>query len=77
MPVYHFNLNNADTIFDAEGTDLPDDSAARKHAVTVARELTFHNRAMFDKDWSRYTMSVIDDAGNEILSLALNDLENS
>lgn len=77
MPVYRFNLCNADSVLDHEGTDLPDDDAARTHAVAVARELTFHDCAMFDMDWSRYTMSVIDDAGREILSFAVDAFPKS
>jgi hypothetical protein len=76
MPVYHFNLCNADAILDCDGTDLPDAGAARRHAIAVAKELTFHSHAT-EVDWSRYTMSVIDDAGREILSFAIDAFPKS
>lgn len=77
MPVYRFNLGNTDPVLDHEGTDLPDDDAARTHAVAVAKELTSRNRVMFDRDWSRYTMSVVDDGGHEILSFAVDTIPHS
>jgi hypothetical protein len=40
MSLYHFNLRDGGAgILDAEGTELPDLSAAKIHAVQVAREL--------------------------------------
>jgi hypothetical protein len=40
MPCYFFNLKDGRrTIRDPDGTEFPDDSAARDHATRVAREL--------------------------------------
>ena len=39
MPHYYFNLYNERTVADPEGTDLPDLSAVRNHAVADVREL--------------------------------------
>ena len=51
MPRYFFNLKTRDgTILDQDGTDLPDDSAARRHAELVARELMV-NREASTRDW--------------------------
>jgi hypothetical protein len=41
MPMYYFHLRDTDAITDVDGTDLADINAAREHADTVARELTF------------------------------------
>ncbi len=51
MPRYFFNLNDGQKIIpDLEGTELPDDDAARAHAVQVARELA-RNRERETRSW--------------------------
>jgi hypothetical protein len=49
MPMYYFHLRDQDHITDVDGTDLADIDAAREHADTVARELTFKTTA----SWAR------------------------
>jgi hypothetical protein len=40
MPRYYFNLKRReDTLFDPDGTELPDEAAARDHALRVISEL--------------------------------------
>ena len=40
MPRYYFHLKRrADTLFDTDGTDLPDEAAARDHALGVMSEV--------------------------------------
>jgi len=40
MPRYYFNLKRRDaTLIDPDGTDLPDEAAARDHALRVISEL--------------------------------------
>jgi hypothetical protein len=40
MPRYYFNLKRRDdTLVDSYGTDLPDQAAARQHALHVMSEL--------------------------------------
>lgn len=75
MSIYHFNLQNDDSVLDVEGTDLPDDAAAREHAISVARELMFCGRDGFSGAWARYKMSVVDGDGNEVLSFAMTDFK--
>jgi len=53
MPHYYFCLRDDESVADTEGMDLPDLDAARDHASTVARELTFGRDGMLDRDWSR------------------------
>jgi hypothetical protein len=44
MGLYHFNLHDSSRVIqDSEGTDLPDDEAARAHATIVAREVMRNN----------------------------------
>jgi hypothetical protein len=51
MPRYFFNLKTREgTILDRDGTHLPDDSAARRHAELVARELRA-NREPSTRAW--------------------------
>jgi hypothetical protein len=73
MPRYHFHLRDKDTITDSEGTDLADLAEARSHAAVVARELTYNSTGMLNRSWSEWTLSVEDDSGNELFSLALAD----
>jgi Domain of unknown function (DUF6894) len=76
MPRYYFRLRNNGDITDVEGTELADPEAAREHATAVARELTFKRRGMLDRDWSQWTMSVLDSEGMQLLSFRLADFEN-
>jgi hypothetical protein len=51
MPRYYFNLKNGeDTLPDPEGTELPDNEAARAHAHQVMQEL-MRNASMRTRMW--------------------------
>jgi hypothetical protein len=73
MPKFYFNLCNKTPVPDNDGTELPDVEAARSHAISVARELMFRRRGMLGQDWTHWTMSVRDHAGNEVFSFGLLD----
>ena len=73
MPVFYFHLRDDQTIADTDGTDLADISAARTHAAGVARELMFNSSGLLHRQWSAWTMSVQDDAGQEVFSFPLGD----
>jgi len=45
MPRYFFHFHGSDAS-DSEGQDFPDDAAARREAVTVARELARNNKSL-------------------------------
>lgn len=75
MPKYYFHLCDDSTVPDIEGTVLGNLDEARQHASVVAKELTFHSSGMLGRDWSRWVMSVRDDAGSEVFSLKLNASE--
>jgi hypothetical protein len=77
MPMYYFHLLDRGQITDTDGTDLPDLDSARNHARTVARELTFRNSGVLERDWSDWTMSVHDEQGKKLFSLPMADFRNS
>lgn len=76
MPMYYFHLYNNETIKDADGTELADVTAARAHAIVVARELTFNSSEISDQAWSAWTMRVHDRHDIELFSLLLSDFAN-
>ena len=57
MPRYRFTIRDHDSFDDEDGVILPDDLAARTHAIGIIQELREANEA----DWSAYTMEVIRD----------------
>ena len=61
-------MRNTGTIADVDGTELPDEAAARAHAVGVARELMFRTEGMLEWDWSAWSMCVHDSKGKELFS---------
>jgi hypothetical protein len=72
MPMYYFHLRgDQDQITDEDGTDLADVDAAREHADTVARELTFKTTGMLGEDWSKWSMVVHDGDGVELFSFGM------
>jgi hypothetical protein len=73
MPMYYFCLHDRDEVSDIEGTELPNLEAAREHAATVGRELTFKREGMLDRNWSRWVMSVRDNEGRELFFVTLSD----
>ena len=51
MPRYYFNLKRRDDMLvDSDGTDLPDEAAARQHAVHVVSEL-MRNANVRTREW--------------------------
>ena len=71
MPMYYFHLRNQDTIEDVDGTELADTNAARAHAEVVAKELKFESDTFLDEEWSRWSMHVYDDGGQELFSFPM------
>ena len=76
MPMFYFHLRNQDKINDVDGTELTDTGAARTHADVVARELMFKSDTFMDEAWSRWSMHVHDDDGQELFSFRMSDIEN-
>jgi hypothetical protein len=57
MPRYRFTIRDHDSFDDEDGVILPDDLAARTHAIGIIQEL----RKAKEADWSDYMMGVIRD----------------
>jgi hypothetical protein len=54
MPRYRFTIRDGDRFDDEEGVVLPDDFAARTHAIGIIQEL----EKASETDWAGYTMEV-------------------
>lgn len=76
MPMYYFHLLDDETVSDVDGTELPDASAARAHAVGVAHELMYRRSGMLQRNWTQWIMQVQDGRGNEVFSFRLNDFKD-
>jgi len=74
MPMYYFHLRDQDTLTDVDGTELPDDHAARAHATGVARELMSRSGGILGEGWARWTMIVHDHAGDEVVVFPMIDI---
>jgi hypothetical protein len=76
MSTYYFHLRDDENIIDTDGTELINVGAARDHAAGVARELTANSTGFLDHNWSRWTMTVHDDSGLKLFSLAMSDFSD-
>lgn len=77
MGTYYFHLIGAKTISDPDGVELSDVTAARVHALTVARELSANANQFLGHSWSDWTLSVTDESGRRVLSFPMNDIGGS
>jgi hypothetical protein len=56
MPIYNFAVHNGGRLEDEDGTELPNDAAAREYALQVVRELNRNN----GNRWNGWKMEVIE-----------------
>jgi hypothetical protein len=54
MPIFRFAVHNGHWHDDPEGTELPDDAAARDEALKIIREVTRNNEQV----WTGWTIEV-------------------
>jgi hypothetical protein len=68
VPRFHFHVRDGQTHPDAVGTDLPDVTAAKVHAVEVSSELLKGHAKSF---WTEgeWTLEVTDDTGLTLFTL--------
>jgi hypothetical protein len=74
MPTYYYRIRDgAGGIPDSEGTDLPDDGAARKHAMAVIREIA-RNAEPRTRHWQ---LDVHDSSGKLLFELPFAALDHT
>lgn len=71
MPLYHFDLMNTKTNFDAGDADLPDDIEAMDTADLIARRVLCEQPEVRSR---HYSILVTDEQGEEICCLPLDIL---
>ena len=77
MPRYFFNLRHrpgpAGLAVDEEGDELADLSAAREHALLVARDTIARTRTDVVRDWMVCSFEVTDVTGALVLTVPFSD----
>lgn len=77
MARYYFNLRHGSgpdgLAVDPEGDELPDLSAAREHALFVARDLIARVRTDIVRDWFVCSFEVEDDNAQVLLTVPFSD----
>lgn len=77
MPRYFFNLRYrpgpSGLATDEEGDDLADLSAAREHALFVARDMIERTRTEIVREWMVCSFEIKDEAGEHVLTIPFSD----
>ena len=71
MPKYHFHMKGPTLVADEDGTELPDEQAARRHAKRVAWEVSTNADGFLGSEWSEWSMSVEDETGVELFTFSM------
>lgn len=58
---------------DHEGDELADVTAAREHALTVARDLIARGRNEMIRDWMVCSFEIVDEQGQLVLTVPFSD----
>ena len=78
MPRYYFSLRHrpgpAGLAVDEEGDELADVTAAREHALSVARDTIARTRTDIVRDWMVCSFEVTDEAGALVLTVPFSDI---
>lgn len=76
MPRYFFHVRDGQEYLDADGSELEDLAAARRHSVQIAAQLLGQPGSEFweGQDWQ---LHVEDDAGTELFRLHFQAVVNS
>ncbi len=70
VPRYYMNLRYRDRLFrDEEGDDLPDETAARAHAIASARDLIGNGRMDSIRSWFDCAFEITDETGQVVLTM--------
>jgi len=69
MPLYYYHLRSRGLLFeDPEGTELPDEKAARQEALLAARELLRISDTSV-RDWLGRSFEIVDQDGRLVVAV--------
>jgi hypothetical protein len=71
MPRYFFDLVDDKSVYDKKGVTLPNEQAAREHAITFARELMESKPELLGEAWSKWSVQVCNGKFDRILKILL------
>ena len=78
MPRYYLNLRYGQALdklaIDPEGDELPDDEAARQHALQAARDLVAGSRSFAVRDWFVCSFEVEDEEARHVMTVPFSDI---
>ena len=78
MPRYYLNLRYGQALdklaIDPEGDELPDDEAARQHALQAARDLVAGSRSFAVRDWFVCSFEVEDEDARHVMTVPFSDI---
>jgi hypothetical protein len=78
MSRFYFNFVHGPDLFeDTEGTELPDQAAARHHAVLAAKDVMRSRFARFGPDWSGWSVRVCNGTSSPVLTLSFAEAERA
>jgi hypothetical protein len=69
MPRYFFDVVDDKNVYDKKGVTLPNEKAAREHAITLARELMETNSELLGESWNKWSMQVCNGKFDRILKI--------
>ena len=81
MPLYYFHLKDGHTIFDGQGSDLPDIAAVRRTALVTTTEILGGMQAgpefWSGEPWRLWVTDQPDGAGTTVLTLQFAAIEGA
>jgi hypothetical protein len=69
MPRYFFDVVDDKNVYDKKGVTLPNEKAAREHAITLARELMETNSELLGESWNKWSVQVCNGKFDRILKI--------
>jgi Domain of unknown function (DUF6894) len=77
MPRYFFDLVDDKKVFDKKGVTLPNEKAAREHAITFARELMETKSELLGESWTKWSVQVCNGKFDRILKIPFSKVIDS
>jgi hypothetical protein len=69
MPRYFFDVVDDKNVYDKKGVTLPNEKAAREHAITLARELMETNSELLGESWNKWSVQICNGKFDRILKI--------